>query len=52
MVDALMRQLGLNPKRKNGRWNELFGVYQPDDYRGIVQEYKDLRGLGVGGPSV
>lgn len=39
-VDTLLRELGLLPRRKKNWWKELFEVYLPRDYRGIVEEWR------------
>ncbi|KAL4912882.1 hypothetical protein BDW62DRAFT_215963 [Aspergillus aurantiobrunneus] len=44
--DALMRDLGLNPYREEGRWwKELRAVYGPSSYAGIVEEWMERRGM-------
>ncbi|KAL3478175.1 hypothetical protein BJX99DRAFT_269373 [Aspergillus californicus] len=46
--DMLMRDLGLNPFRKGGRWwNELMAIYGPASYAGIVEEWMNRRGGGI-----
>ncbi|CAG7931967.1 unnamed protein product [Penicillium olsonii] len=40
--DTLMRDLGLNPNRLGGTYQELTGVYGPSAYSGIVDEWKQL----------
>lgn len=44
--DLLLRDLGLNPWRKGGWVREIFGgPYLPTDYRGVVDEWKNRKGL-------
>lgn len=44
--DLLLRDLGLNPWRKGGWVREIFGgPYLPKDYRGVVDEWKNRKGL-------
>lgn len=44
--DLLLRDLGLNPWRKGGWIREIFGgPYLPKDYRGVVDEWKNRKGL-------
>ncbi|KAA8646116.1 hypothetical protein EYZ11_005526 [Aspergillus tanneri] len=38
-LDTLMRDLGLNPRRKRTFFEEWFTPYRPRDYRGLIQEY-------------
>lgn len=42
-VDMLLRDLGLKSHRKDGVLEEIFGAYGPEDYRGIVDEWKDVQ---------
>lgn len=46
MVDALLKQLGVNHNRKKGVFNNFMSPYKPRDYRGIVEEWKKIHGLG------
>lgn len=39
-LDMLLRDLGLGWRRKGGVWAELFHPYGPEDYRGLVDEWK------------
>lgn len=39
-VDMLLKDLGLKSHRKGGMVKEIFGAYGPEDYRGIVDEWK------------
>lgn len=39
-VDTLLRDLGLDPHRKNSWRKELFENYRPRDYEGIVEEWR------------
>ncbi|CAG8146561.1 unnamed protein product [Penicillium salamii] len=42
--DMLLRDLGINPNRLGGgTYQELTGVYGPSAYKGIVDEWKQLR---------
>jgi hypothetical protein len=40
-LDLLLSELGLRTHRKNGRVAELFSPYGPEDYRGLVEEWRD-----------
>lgn len=42
-VDLLLRDVGVQNRRKNGWWNERFTPYMPKDYVGIVAEYMELK---------
>lgn len=50
--NALMRDLGFEGKRKGGLWGwknwaaESFRSYGPEDYEGLVEEWKQRSGLG------
>ena len=39
-LDMLLQDLGLVWRRKKGRWSELFDSYGPEDYRGLVDEWR------------
>lgn len=39
-LDQLMRDLGLDPRRKKGTFSEMFSPYRPWDYKGIVDEWR------------
>lgn len=39
-MDMLLRDLGLVWRRKKGRWSEIFDPYGPEDYRGLVDEWR------------
>ena len=39
-MDMLLRDLGLRWRRKRGRWSEVFDPYGPEDYRGLVDEWR------------
>ncbi|KAM7189491.1 cofactor FMO1 enzyme is FAD [Naviculisporaceae sp. PSN 640] len=39
-LDTLMRDLGLNPRRKSNPFSEIFVRYRPSDYRGILDDAK------------
>lgn len=41
--DELLRDLGLKFQRKGSWWRELVEDYRPADYRGIVEEWMELR---------
>jgi hypothetical protein len=41
--DELLRDLGLRFQRKSSWWRELLDDYRPADYRGIVDEWIELR---------
>lgn len=43
-IDLLLRDLGINTRRKSGNLREIFEPYGPKDYVGIVQEW--MRGRG------
>ncbi|CUS14354.1 unnamed protein product [Tuber aestivum] len=45
IVDSMLRELGVNPRRKSGVFRNFFEPYAPRDYRGIVQEWKKAHGL-------
>ncbi|KAF5564995.1 hypothetical protein FNAPI_1880 [Fusarium napiforme] len=42
-IDTLMKDLGLNPFRKNNVFEEWFVRYKPSDYKTILDEYLSLR---------
>ena len=39
-IDMLLRDLGLRFRRKGGWWKELTSPYRPDDYKGLVDEWR------------
>ncbi|KAM7220167.1 hypothetical protein V8F06_004495 [Rhypophila decipiens] len=39
-IDILMRDLGLNPRRKTNLFSEMCVRYRPSDYRGLLDEYR------------
>ena len=39
-IDMLLQDLGLVWQRKKSRWEELFDSYGPQDYRGLVDEWR------------
>ena len=39
-IDMLLQDLGLVSQRKSSKWSELFDPYGPEDYRGLVGEWK------------
>jgi hypothetical protein len=41
-IDLLLKDLGLQTHRKGGRLAEIFEPYGPEDYRGIVDEWKAI----------
>ena len=41
-IDMLLRDMGLNHRRKSSRWSELFHPYGPQDYVGLVGEWKAM----------
>jgi hypothetical protein len=43
-VDLLLRDLGLKVHRKNGMIAEMFEPYGPEDYRGLIEEWKSVHG--------
>ncbi|RPB25864.1 FAD/NAD(P)-binding domain-containing protein [Terfezia boudieri ATCC MYA-4762] len=45
IFDTIMKDLGLNPYRKGGWWNENFQPYRPRDYKGIVEQWMSKEGL-------
>jgi cation diffusion facilitator CzcD-associated flavoprotein CzcO len=40
-LDMLLRDLGSEYKRKGSWWKEIFGAYGPEDYAGIVEEWRE-----------
>ncbi|KAI5243427.1 dimethylaniline monooxygenase (N-oxide forming) [Aureobasidium subglaciale] len=40
-LDMLMRDLGLQGKRKGSWWREVVQAYGPEDYRGVVEEWRE-----------
>jgi len=38
-IDVLYRDLGVNSRRKGNCIAELFGLYTPRDFKGVVQEF-------------
>lgn len=45
LVDEMLRELGVNPRRKGSWTREWFEPYFPRDYAGMVDEWKASRGL-------
>ena len=39
-IDMLLKDLGLKWLRKKSRWSEWFDPYGPEDYRGLVDEWR------------
>jgi hypothetical protein len=39
-MDMLLKDLGLQHRRKQGWWAEIFHPYGPEDYRGLVDEWR------------
>lgn len=46
-IDMLLKQLSLNNWRKNGSTAEMFDPYGPEDYKGLVDEFKAEHGVTV-----
>lgn len=44
-MDLMMRDLGLQPNRKQG-WKDVWQPYGPADYRGCVDEWVEKHGGG------
>ncbi|KAF2151224.1 FAD/NAD(P)-binding domain-containing protein [Myriangium duriaei CBS 260.36] len=42
--DLLVRDLGLETRRKGGGWKEVLTPYKPGDYEGLVAEYLQAQG--------
>jgi hypothetical protein len=38
----LLRDLGLNDQRKGG-WREFLQAYRPNDYKGILDEWRSMQ---------
>lgn len=47
-LDLLLRDLGLRRWRKGSAVKEVLEAYGPEDYRGLVGEWKELHGEGIG----
>lgn len=45
MIDVMLKELGVNSNRKGNPVEELFGLYRPADYVGLVNEWKKARGI-------
>jgi hypothetical protein len=45
-VDLMLQELGLRSHRKNGKIAEILEPYGPEDYRGLVDEWKETHSLG------
>ena len=43
-IDMLLRDMGLRNRRKSGFWSEMFHPYGPQDYVGLVDEWKAMVG--------
>lgn len=43
-LDMLLRDLGLEFKRKGSWWKEVFEAYGPEDYEGVVEEWREKNG--------
>jgi len=39
-IDMLLQDVGLRSRRKKNGWSELFDPYGPEDYRGMVDEWR------------
>jgi cation diffusion facilitator CzcD-associated flavoprotein CzcO len=44
-LDMLLRDLGLEYKRKGSWWKEILEAYGPEDYAGIVEEWRETNAL-------
>ncbi|KAF2260641.1 FAD/NAD(P)-binding domain-containing protein [Lojkania enalia] len=42
-VDLLLKDIGVENRRKGSWWNERFTPYMPQDYEGIVREFKEIK---------
>lgn len=42
-LDLMLRDLGLSPERKKGLLARCFHPYGPEDYRGLVDEWKSIQ---------
>lgn len=42
-IDFLLRDLGLSPERKQGLWAQCFYPYGPEDYCGLLDEWKQTQ---------
>jgi cation diffusion facilitator CzcD-associated flavoprotein CzcO len=40
-LDMLLRDLGLEYKRKESWWQEIFQAYGPEDHAGVVEEWRE-----------
>ncbi|KAJ9664379.1 hypothetical protein H2198_000308 [Neophaeococcomyces mojaviensis] len=43
-VDSLARDIGVRTNRKSNPISEMFSTYKPRDYKGIIDEYKTVKG--------
>lgn len=46
-IDMLLKQLGLQNHRKTGTMNDIFQPYGPEDYKGLVDEFREEHGIKV-----
>lgn len=44
-LDMLLKQLGLKNHRKGGATAEMFSPYGPEDYKGLIDEFKEEHGI-------
>ncbi|KAM4056691.1 pyridine nucleotide-disulfide oxidoreductase [Hirsutella rhossiliensis] len=49
-VDSLYHDLGVNPRRKGNPISEIFALYKPSDFRGVVKEWIESREQEAHGP--
>lgn len=42
--DLLLRDLGLESHRKKGFWRDTFTWYEPEDYKGLIEEWVERKG--------
>jgi hypothetical protein len=42
-IDLLLKDLGLESHRKKGVLTDIFQSYGPEDYIGLIEEWKALR---------
>jgi cation diffusion facilitator CzcD-associated flavoprotein CzcO len=43
-LDMLLRDLGMEYKRKGNWWKEVFEAYGPEDYEGVVEKWREKNG--------
>lgn len=44
----MLEELGLSGRRKESFFSDLFSPYVPKDYRGLVKEWMNIRGVSGG----